>query len=152
VASEAVPSNQLSNYNRFLKRAQLVGPHTENANVALKLNKLRGVISMSIGAGALTAGHSLPVSAMIGGSVLLGSKGMKEFSERVLLNPRMARISTQLLDVDPKSKVAINGTRAILAALKGSQVAFMAPDGTQHKAEITKDGRVKVVGKADEIE
>lgn len=144
VAKEAVPSNTLYQYKNFLKRAQLVGPHTENANVGLKLRYGTAGAAIAAGAANIIQGAGIGLGAKTGGTILLGGAAMNKFAKEVLLDPRNARIATGLLDADPMSKTAKIGTKAILLGLKGAQVEFMTPDGVKHPATITNDGRVKI--------
>lgn len=151
VAREALSSSARGNLERFVRRAQLVGPHTENANVGLKLRAGQAGVQIALGGAGLIAGSfatdnpTLNTGAKVGGAVLLGIAGMNKFAKNVLLDPKMARIATGLLDIDPQSKAAKIGTKAILTAIKGEQVNFMTPDGETKPAIITNDGRVKIL-------
>lgn len=146
VAKLAIPSTALSNFDRFLRRAQLVGPHTENANVGLKLRLATAGAALTIGTGTAISSGNITTGGLVGGSVILGTLAMNQFAKRVLLNPTLARIATEQLNTPPTTQAAKTGMKAILLGMKGMQVTFMAPDKREFNAEIGKDGKIKILG------
>ena len=147
VAHEVLPraSQARTNFEHFLRRAELVSSYSEGSNVALKLRA--GTAALTVGAGLTTAalGGNVPQSAGVGTLVLGGAWGGHQFIKKVLLNPQMARYATGLLTAPPQSQAAKRATRAILLGMKGAQVGFLSPDGKEHQAEIQNDGRIKLL-------
>lgn len=144
IAKKAITSKALGEYERFLKRAQLVEPFSEGAYAKLKM--ANGALQMAIGIGSMLAGGlagDIPSGVKFGAGTLLFGRATNEFSKRILMNPRYARIATGLLDADPKTRFAKMGEQVILNGLRGAQVIWRAPDGREFPAEVTEQGKVK---------
>jgi len=143
IAKEAVPSQTLTNLNRLLERASIIGPHSENANVALKMWLARGGLNLAIGAGSLALGKQYGSTPLIaGGSLLLGAGGVNQFIKRMAYDPKMARIATGLLTADPKTPLAKQGSAALLGLMKGLQVSYLSPDGREIPSTVNDQGKV----------
>jgi hypothetical protein len=75
--------------------------------------------------------------------VLLSPLVAKQLVKRILLDPKAARIATNLLNVSPRSQAAQTGSRVLLGLIKGAQVDLMTPKGRKIPAQIQDDGKIK---------
>lgn len=141
IAKIALPSRNLSEVKRFLYRNSVVGPYSEGMNIGKKLRMGAAGISLGVGLGDFVAGGHLPIGAKTAVITLAGSEGAKMFTDKVLLDPKMARIATGQLDVSDKSTAAKAGTAALLSALKTAQVYIMTPKGKQ-RGHINNQGKI----------
>lgn len=146
VAKEVLGSASRNELKRHFLRASIIGDSAKAQNVALKYTEGRAAIG--IAASLIIGGfsgniHEYPAAA--GTLILLGSAGSQRFVKNVLMNPKTARIATENLSLSPLSQRAKRGTQAMLAALKFAHAKYQTPDGREYDAEITKDGRVKIL-------
>ena len=143
VAREAVPSQELSNARQLLKRAELVNQYSGGVSTALNLRAGNAALNVGEGMGTGMVTGQVPAGLIKSGfRVLLGAAGMKKFVDNVMFNNKNARIAMGTLDVDPISAKAKWGTRAILGALKGTQVIIMAPDGNKYQVPVNNNGQL----------
>jgi hypothetical protein len=143
-AAKAVPKSTMWEFDEFMKRAEVVNNNPTGQRTALRM--YAGTGGLSIGLAGTTwylSGNNPTASLAAGSTVLLGKQGMKMFAEKVLMNPKNARIATGLLGVDPLTKTAKQGTRDLLMQMKGLQVLIASPHGDNRPAEITNEGKIK---------
>ena len=144
IARIAVPSKTLSEFKRFLNKNSIVGPYSEGLNIGNRLRYGANGIALGVGAMNFAAGGNIPFGAKAATIGLLGPEAIKTFTEKVLLDPKMARIAAGQLDIPDKSLAAKRGTAALLSALKTAQVEIMSPDGERQKGHINNQGKIVI--------
>lgn len=143
VAAEAIPSQELSNAKQLLKRAEIINQYSTGVSTALNLRAGNAALNVGEGMGTGLVTGQVPTGLIKSGfRVLLGAAGMKRFVDDVMFNNKNARIAMGQLDVDPLSAKAKWGTRAILGALKGTQVIIMAPNGNKYEVPVNNNGQL----------
>jgi len=142
-AKEAVPSQTLGNAKRLLARASIIGD-SPSGSVSPLMRLASGVVSMGVGAGNLMAGHNLGSSALAGTITLAGANSVNKFTEKVMFNPKNARIAAGLLDKDASSRESRFAQQTILNALRGARIMYQTPDGREISGEINNQGKVKL--------
>lgn len=150
---------QQKTINSLLRVMKKVSETKQAGEVAFKMREYSFAIQLAARAlsSPVTTGAAL-VGAGGGISVLTGSLaglaipafgltamfGAKQFTKRVLMDPRNARIVTRLAKMKPYSPEAIAHSKNLLIALKGLPIMLEWPNGLKVQATINQQGKPEI--------
>jgi hypothetical protein len=142
VYKKAMPSQEFSNWETFLKNSQADLPKPTNlssgaATAGYVIRHAGAKMLLTVPAG-LMAGH-MGVSGVISGGVVLGSAALKNVA-RSMTNTTVARTWINLAKSGVAASPAV--TKVITGALRGTQFMVEDDDGKQTPAQINSAGKI----------
>lgn len=147
IAKILFPPSERQGINNFLKTIQHLDPKLPLAGVtALGIRATGAGLTFASGAIGSAFTGSLSTGAQLGGLISGVLVGSRDFTKRVLLNDRNARLAARLAHLPPESGEAKAITKVLFSALKGTQVALLNQEGVElGPARIDNNGKVVAV-------